>query len=110
MYHCDSDFTYGPCTGHNNLELPEIPYFAIMDLIKFKQKGKPDIEVTKEDLLINVLELLRSEYANRECIIYEIQKNGKETIEGPAALLVLLKNPEMVNTYSEIIKRENQWK
>ena len=72
--------------------------------IEFTQKHGKSIQVEEEDLLINVLEYLRAHFPNQECVLYEIRVNNNITSEGPAAVLSLIRNPQLVNHYNKIIK------
>ena len=75
-----------------------------MDTIKFTRKGKQPVEVTREDLFTNVLQVLRSDYPNTECVVCETTDESEKAT--PVAVLMLLKNPAIVNQYNEIITRQ----
>jgi len=64
------------------------------------------MEVSENDFLIAVLDYLRKNYPKDECVLYETIKNDKVTSEKPAAVLAIIRNPEMVNHYNKIITRK----
>lgn len=79
-----------------------------MTTIDFTQKNGKTIKVNEEDLLRNMIEYLRREFADSECVVYEINETAEGTEEGPAAVFFLLKNPHLVKHYNRVVETNNK--
>ena len=68
--------------------------------------GKKPTKVSENNFIIALLDYLRTNYPKEECVVLEVTRKGKTVTEKPAAVLTLLRNPEMVIHYNKIVNRE----
>lgn len=74
-------------------------------IIKLQQSEGTPIDISEEDFINNIVSYLREHFPKEECVIYEVKTEGNRTTEeGAAAVLSLIKNPQMINHYNTLIK------